>query len=150
MSLEIYGEFAVGYDIARSLTYLGDATLMSGDLTAARKDYLDALQISIEEKTIPIALDALLGLSDVQARVGNTEHALVLCYHILCHPSSEEDTKSRAEQLRATLEPKLNPEEVMAARSMATEHTFEMIVKAAQETAFNFGDSFTAKNDPQF
>lgn len=134
-SLEIYGEFVVGYDIARSLAYMGDVAVMLGDLTAAKKDYLEALRISIEEKVIPIALDALLGLGDLQAQLGKTEDALVLCYHILNHPASEDDTKSRVEKLRATLEPKLNSKQVVAARTMATEKTFEMIVKEALKTA---------------
>src|SRR5574342_143591 len=40
-SLEVFGDFFIGWDIARTLTYLGDATLRLGDVDEARKTYVD-------------------------------------------------------------------------------------------------------------
>jgi predicted ATPase/transcriptional regulator with XRE-family HTH domain len=133
-SLEIFGEFAVGWDIARSLTYLGDIALMTGDIAVASKKYQDALRSSVEAQAIPIALDALLGLGNLQAQVGKLESAIALCCYVMKHPSSEEETKRRAERLRAVLELQLNAEQVEAALATAREKTFDMIVKAVLET----------------
>ena len=60
-SLEIFGEFSVGWDIARSLAYLGDVAMLEGNFGEARKTYQDALVSALEANATPIALDALLG-----------------------------------------------------------------------------------------
>jgi predicted ATPase/transcriptional regulator with XRE-family HTH domain len=133
-SLEIFGEFAEGWDIARSLTYLGDAARLAGDLEEAQKDYQEALRISIDAKAVPITLDALLGLGNLQAQSGNSEQALGLSYYILNHPSSEKETRAGAERLRAALEPKLTSAQVIMARSMTTEKSFDEIVNVALRT----------------
>lgn len=134
-SLEIFGEFTVGWDIARSLTYLGDAIRLSGEHDGARKNYLDALRLSIDVNAIPIALDALMGLGYLQAQTGKAEEALVLCYYILSNPSSEDETRCRAKQLGADLEQKLSPKQVEAAHSIVQEKTFDGIVKEVMQAA---------------
>jgi tetratricopeptide (TPR) repeat protein len=130
-SLEIFGEFAVGWDIARSLTYLGDAAMLGGQTLEARKYYRDGLQSAVEAEAMPIAMDALLGLGDLQAQAGNAEQALQLSYCVHNHAASEEGTKRRAEQLIATLEPTLNSKQIEAARLIAQEKSFDMILKDA-------------------
>jgi predicted ATPase/DNA-binding XRE family transcriptional regulator len=133
-SLEIFGENIVGWHIARSLTYLGDATRLVGDYSQAGKNYQDALRLSIDAQAIPIALDALWGLSNLQSQTGKLENALVLCYAILYHPASEAETKQHAEQLRTEIELKLDPEQVAAARTMAEQKSFEWIVREVLRT----------------
>lgn len=133
-SLEIFGQFAVGWDIARTLTYLGDAALLAGHFSEARKYYQDALQPSLDEHLIPMVLDALLGLGELQAQTGNPENALRLCYYVLGHPFSEHETKSRAERLRANLKPQLSAQQVMQARTQAKGVTTDAIVAMALET----------------
>ena len=133
-SLEIFGEFSVGWDIARSLTYLGDAAMMAGNLGEAKKYYREALRLSVEANAIPIALDGLLGLAALQAQAGSVEHPLVQCYYVLSHASSEEATKSRAEQLCRSLEPRLSLEQVKTAKLLAQKDTFDMITAEALET----------------
>jgi tetratricopeptide (TPR) repeat protein len=133
-SLEIFGEFAVGWDIARTLTYLGDAAMLAGDVPEAGKIFREALQSAVEAQAIPIALDALLGLGNLHAQTGEPESALLLCSYVIEHPSSEEETRNRAEQLRAALESKLGAKQSAAALTAATEKTFGLIVKAALET----------------
>jgi tetratricopeptide (TPR) repeat protein len=133
-SLEIFGEFAVGYDIVRSLTYLGDVNVMTGNFPEAKKIYRDALQLSIEAKVVPIALDAILGLGILYARAGDPERALMLCDYVLNHASSEEETRNRAGQLRAGLKPMLRSEKDIAAFTMEMENRFDVIVKVALET----------------
>lgn len=133
-SLEIFGQFSQGWDIARSLAYLGDAARMAGNFPEARKYYQDALQSSLEAGATPIALDALLGLSELQAQAGDPEKAHSICAYILNHPSSEYDTKSRAEQLQAALEPRLSPAQIKASHSRVKEVEMDAILKEALET----------------
>jgi predicted ATPase/transcriptional regulator with XRE-family HTH domain len=134
-SLEIFSDYTTGWDIARSLAYLGDAVMMAGNFPEASRIYRDALQLSVEAQAIPIALDAFAGLGELQAQIGKPENALLFCYYILYHPASEDETESRAEQLRTTQEPQLSSKQVLAVRTRAREKTFEEIVKLALETA---------------
>ena len=132
-SLEIFGEFSEGWDIARSLTYLGDAALIGGELPEARKYYREGLQCAIEARAIPIALDALLGMAHLQARAGKEAQCLLLCYFILLHGSSEEDTKRRAGQLAENREANISSEEIKEMRSLAQEQTLDQVAKEVLE-----------------
>ncbi|HSB66323.1 MAG TPA: tetratricopeptide repeat protein [Anaerolineales bacterium] len=130
-SLEIFGDYTIGWDIARSLTYLGEVIRISGDLNEARKYYLDALRISIEGRSIPSALAAIAGLSSVQAQVGNIESALMLCYYILNHSSSEEETREHVKAKCTDLERIADPEQIMLLQKNAINKTFAEIVAIA-------------------
>lgn len=134
-SLEIFGEFAVGWDIARSLTYLGDVAMMAGNFPEASKYYRDALQSSVEAKAFPITMDALAGLGNLQAQIGEPELAVMLCDLVLNHSSSEEETRSRAGQLLASLQSILRPEQVKTAQAIARNKPFDLMVKEALEMA---------------
>jgi predicted ATPase/transcriptional regulator with XRE-family HTH domain len=133
-SLEIFGDYTIGWDIAQSLTYLGDISRMSGDFHEARRNYLDALQHSIEAKATPIALYALGGLSRLQAQAGKVESSLMLCYYILNHSSSEDVTKIGIKQQCAALESSFSNEQITSIRYNATRRTFEEILEIASET----------------
>lgn len=133
-SLEIFREYTTGWNIGRSLTYLGDAARLAGDKTEAWNYYVGGLHTSIEAKSIPIAMDALLGLSYLLEQSGNVENSLILSCFILSHPSSEEETKIRAQRLRADLESKLDADQITSAGCTAAEKTFEEIIKIALET----------------
>jgi predicted ATPase/transcriptional regulator with XRE-family HTH domain len=132
-SLEIFGNFTIGWDIARSISYLGDIAWMSGDFSEAQNRYRDALQLSMEIRAFPIALDVLTGLASLKTRTGHVEDALTLCYYIVDHPSSEEETKRRAKELSARLEPELISSQINAARAMAVEKSLGEIGKLALE-----------------
>lgn len=131
-SLEILGEFSEGWDIARSQTYLGETALMVGNLSDARQYYQDALQLSIEAHSYPIALDALLGLGNIQALGGEVEYALPVCYFVFNHPASEIETKNRAEKIIATLEANLTADQIKIASSRAKEATFEEFLEGTR------------------
>ena len=107
---------------------------MEGDLNEARKMYLRALQVSTEAHLVPIALDSLLGLAQLQAQAGKTEQALELLYYILEHPSSTQLTKERVFQLSTRTEKLLSDTQLNVIKENALSQTFEEIVqKFAQE-----------------
>jgi predicted ATPase/transcriptional regulator with XRE-family HTH domain len=132
-SLEIFGDYTIGWDIARSLTYLGEVLRMSGDINEARKYYLEALRHSIEAKSIPSAINALAGLSILQAQLDNVETALILCYYILNHFSCEEETRARVKEKCADLEQTVDSQQIMLLREKAVKKTFAEIVEMASE-----------------
>jgi predicted ATPase/transcriptional regulator with XRE-family HTH domain len=132
-SLEIFGDYTIGWDIARSLTYMGEVLMMSGNLDEAREYYLDALRISLDASSIPSAINALAGVGNLHAQMGNIESAYILCYYLFNHSSSEEETRSRVEEKCTDLERLLDSEQIMLLRKKATQKTFTEIVDLASE-----------------
>lgn len=132
-SLEIFGDYTIGWDIARSLTYLGEVLMMSGDPNQARKYFLNSLHISIEAKSIPSAINALAGLGNLQAQMGNVESALLLSYFIVNHSSSEEETKARLGEKITGLEETVDSEQITTLRKAALEKTLAEIIEIASQ-----------------
>jgi predicted ATPase/transcriptional regulator with XRE-family HTH domain len=133
-SLEIFSDYTTGWDIARSLVYLGDVLRLSGQTSEARKNYLDALNMSVQASSIPIALGAIAGLSHLQAQVGDSAIALELGYYILKHPSTEEETKTEVERQRKDLEQQLDNNQIRLLQNQSMKATFEEIVQMASRT----------------
>ena len=128
-SLEVFGEYTEGWDIALSLFYLGEAAMMEGNLTEAGKKYLKALRISFDAQSIPIALDSLLGLAHLQSQSGNAESALELSYHVLNHPSITQEMKDRAIEVSNEARKSLTDTKVHAIEEEALNRTLEEIVR---------------------
>ena len=63
------------------------------------------------------------------------EHALELLLIVLNHPASFQETKNRADRLRAELEAQLTSQQVEAAQTRATAKTFEAAVEAILQHA---------------
>lgn len=99
-SLEVFGEYFEGWDIAINLAYLADATLLSGDETAARTIYLDSLRHARRINSAPLMLLNLAGLAQLESRLSPDVAAGWLTL-ILNHPAATQETRQRAEELRA-------------------------------------------------
>jgi tetratricopeptide (TPR) repeat protein len=65
-SLEIFGEYFKGWDIATTLIYLGEARLLSGDQSEAKKYLLEALRIARDIHSRPLLLEAVTALSSLE------------------------------------------------------------------------------------
>ncbi len=128
-SLEIFGEYTQGWDIALSLYYLGEAAMLEGNLTGAKNFYLKALRISFAAHSIPIALDALLGLAQVHAQAGKPENSLELLHHILDHPSTTQETKDRATEVRDEVRKLLTGDQISVAGKTGSDQTFDELVR---------------------
>ena len=70
------------------------------------------------------ALDALAGLATVQAKQGDRQYAFDLLSIVLNHPASLQETKDRADHLRAELEAQLTPAQIEATQAHAGEKNF--------------------------
>jgi len=130
-SLEIFGEYFEGWDIALSLFYMGEAVRMSGNLEEAGKIYLRALRISLEAKSILIAMDTLLGLAQLQTQAGKPEQALEISYHVLDHPDITRETWDSAIAIRDEAQKMLTDNQIKAIKE-------DVLNKPLEEIAMQF------------
>jgi predicted ATPase/transcriptional regulator with XRE-family HTH domain len=128
-SLEIFGEYIVGWDIARTLSYLGEATMLAGDLPEAREIYLNALLLAVQVKAMPIALDSFLGLAQIFVQTGETISGLRLSDYVLNHAASTQETKDRARRLYLEAKPLLTEKKVESALQWPDNHSIESILE---------------------
>src|SRR5262245_57050675 len=128
-SVVLLRELGDRWSTARALNYLGDASIALGEDTEAQRCFLEALRTAVAAQALPVALEALAGTAAVRVRAGASEAALELLTQILRHPSSSQETKARAEQLRAELERQLSPEQWDAAQARACAKSFETVVQ---------------------
>jgi tetratricopeptide (TPR) repeat protein len=128
-SLEIFGAYIEGWDIARSLTYLGDAVFMMGDLPEAESAYREALRLAIEAKSIPVALDAVVGLARLQLCHGEVEKAFALASYVLNQAASTQDSKEISRRLVFETERHLNDRRVRSIREGITNQSLGAMIE---------------------
>lgn len=128
-SLEIFGEYFKGWDIARSLTYLGDAAFMTGDLSEAEETYLDALRLAVEVKSTPLAMDAIAGLARLHLHNGEAEKAFELANYVLNQTASTQETKEISRQLIVKLEKQLGDDRIQAIRERTMDQSLDTIAE---------------------
>ena len=120
-AMDTFKGYVIGWDIAKSLILLGAADTRLGEFSAARDTFREAVRQALDCHSIPLVLDAVLGLADWHARAGELEWALVLVSHVLEHPSSVHETRESAHQLAAGLKGGLSDVQIQAARNSARE-----------------------------
>ena len=91
--------------------------------------FLQALQVAIHSQNIPAALYAVVGIATIDAATGKEERALQWAAYTQTHPSSNYQTKSRAEKLRADLERRLSPQQIESAYSGAKPVSLDSVVQ---------------------
>jgi predicted ATPase/transcriptional regulator with XRE-family HTH domain len=117
------------WSMTRALNNLGNTTCALGDYAAARDYFVESFRTAIESQLIPHALDALVGLAEVQAHEGAGESALELLWHVLRHPASTQEAKARAERLQADLKINFTPPQIETLQEQGQGVTFEMLVE---------------------
>jgi predicted ATPase/transcriptional regulator with XRE-family HTH domain len=128
-SYDAYKESGDLRNMARVLSHQGYNSLARGDDIDAQNSFIAVLRLVREGGFIPFALDALAGLASLQAKQGATEHALELLLIVLNHPASLQETKDRADHLRAELETQLTPLQVDVIQAHAGEKSFETVME---------------------
>ena len=128
-SYDAYREIGDLRNLSRVLSHQGYNSLAISDVAAAQNSFIAVLHLARDGGFIPFALDALVGLASLQAKQGDREHALELLLVVLNHPSSLQDTKNRAAQLRAELEALLTPSQIESIQANAEEETLESVVE---------------------
>jgi predicted ATPase/transcriptional regulator with XRE-family HTH domain len=115
--------------LASTLVDLGNILNERDAESDSQNAFQQALQIVVRIQATPIALCALTGIAALHAKNGATERAYELATYCWQHPSSNWQTKDRAERLRADLEARLTPEQIEAARSRAQSMTLDSLAQ---------------------
>lgn len=126
-SLEIFGEYYEGWDIAQSMVYLGNAHRLGGKLIEAKENYINAFRISLDSYTIPIAMEAILGLADIELLEGKPVQAFELSYLVKIHHSITKDIKDRAIETNHKAQNELSKPQIKELVKLAESRTMEDI-----------------------
>ncbi|HJW84241.1 MAG TPA: tetratricopeptide repeat protein, partial [Anaerolineae bacterium] len=117
-SLDIRREIGDRHGVAYDLHKLGETTAALGQWPEASDYYLQALQLSMEVKVIPVVLNTLVGMAVLWSNQGKSTQALTLLEFVLNHPATEREARDRAEPLRAELASRLEPEVMAEAQAL--------------------------------
>ena len=128
-SLDTFTELGGSWWVARVLTDMSRSVFALGNHTEARRVLRESLRIATEIHATPVALEALASFASVQAEPDDIENALELLLIVLNHPASLQETKSRADHLRAELATQLTPTQIEAIRVRTGEKSFETVVQ---------------------
>ncbi|MBK8903560.1 MAG: hypothetical protein IPM53_20420 [Anaerolineaceae bacterium] len=89
---------------------------------------MEALAIAQGSKVLPVAVAALFGLAVLAVEADALKLAAELVEHILQHPASRQNTRQRAEKLKAELISKLSPQQVNIIKEGANQWTLSDLV----------------------
>jgi tetratricopeptide (TPR) repeat protein len=122
---ELGGLFYIGQGLAQ----MGRSLFALGNDVEAERIWRESLRIAAEIHGVPVVLEALVGIASLRAKRGETQSAFELLLIVLKHPACDQDTKNRADLLRAELEPRLTPTQIESIQTHAREQTFEVVVE---------------------
>jgi tetratricopeptide (TPR) repeat protein len=134
-SLSIFREMGIYPRAAKALVDLGWAYYAQPNLEAAYTTFVEALQTAYDAKFVPITIDALFGLATLLITNQPLDTVLALVLHVVQHPSTEQATHHRSQQLQADIERQLSEEQVAAVRTAVEKQTFEAVVASVLQAA---------------
>jgi predicted ATPase len=104
-AVQYYEEVGLRWEAARALNQLGQLELTLNQDLVAQQHFTRALEAAHEAQARPYALDAMLGLAEVNAREGETVVALELIEQVLNDPASTQAARDRAAHWRSMNQP---------------------------------------------
>jgi hypothetical protein len=129
--MELGGLFYMG----QSLAQMGRSLFALGNDIEAEHIWRESLRIAAEIRGMPVVLEALVGIASLRAKSGEMQSAFELLLIALNHPACDQETKNRADHLRAELEAQLTRQQVEAAERRVTAKTFEAVVEEILQQA---------------
>ena len=129
-SVEIFQETGDQWGVAYALAGLGFASCALGEHDASRRQFRETLAIAMEIGTLPVALDALVGLAILLHEGEQKERirALEFLQHVLNHSASSHETKGKATRLINEMEADLPVDIVDTIRKRGQDKTLEAFV----------------------
>jgi predicted ATPase len=127
-SLNTYTELGGSWWVARVLAEMSRSLFALENDAEAERVLRESLRIANDIHGTPVVLEALAEFASLQAKQGNMEHALELLLIVLNHPASLQETKNRADRLRAELEEQLTPQQIEIAQTRAQTQNFDQVV----------------------
>jgi tetratricopeptide (TPR) repeat protein len=129
-SADMFREMGDPHRLSRTLNHQGFNSLSLDDTAKAQNEFNSALRMAYEGSFFPSALNALVGLAELEARQKPARGTFELVIFILQHPASTQETKNRAERLRVELNARLPHEEIEAAQQCAGLMSLDEIVRS--------------------
>ena len=128
-SIQHFRDSGDSWFLSHALNLEGKFALASGERAQAYKSFRRAGEVAWTIQALPMLLDALVGLAILESQQGHHEQALEWVIHSLQHTASTQDTKNRAEKLRAELEAQLSSQKIEIVKLHAQSHTLEDVVQ---------------------
>ncbi len=130
-ALAMCREIGYRWGMASALIGLGNDRCEAGEFKRSKECFYEALDIAMEISSIPIALDALVGITTLLKE--EKEFSLEVLSFIACSPSSFIHTKTKTEELRRKIASTLPPIVAEAARKKGEARTLEEVVAEVQK-----------------
>ena len=127
-SHHFFSELGARWDIARLLSEMGRSEFAFGNDMEAERLWRESLRLSMETQGILTALDVLVDFAGINAKRGDTQHALQLALISLNHPASIQSTRVQAEKLIEELKEKMSMEEWESAKKLAEKSVLESVI----------------------
>jgi predicted ATPase len=113
-AVETFTELGGLFYVGQSLAQMGQSLFALGNDIEAERIWRESLRIAAEIRGMPVVLEALVGIASLRAKRGETQSAFELLLIVLNHPACDEETKNRADHLRAELEAQLTSTQIEA------------------------------------
>ena len=127
-SLSIFKAIGSQWGLIASLTNLGSTACALMDYAAAKSAFKEALTLAMEIQALPLALNALVGVTQLLLKTEQIDSALMTLTLILNHPAASRGNQDKAAQFLAELEPQLSAEMIQLAQSKVQDKTLEAVV----------------------
>jgi len=128
-SITLYRELGDRWSLAISLTHLGEIFAARGEVAEARKQFLEALQMTLEAQITPETLRAMLGLATLHIADGDTIRALELMNVISQSSATSQKIHQRVLTLRSELEEQLTRDQLESILLRAKTMTLESLAR---------------------
>ena len=128
-SLTLFKELGDRLGIAQTLNWLGEVHRALGTQPEAWTSFLEAINIATRMDTLPVVLEALVGLASLSAQEGSPEWALELLESVLAHPAANKEVRDRAQQLHTRLAVQLPPAQLEAIHARAQTKPFDTFLE---------------------
>jgi len=132
-SLRLKEEMGDTRGMANTLNNLGSVYLAEGKIALAQEHFLRALKVALQERIVPKALEALVGIASVLTRMEKYEQAAELFAFALEHPSIQEEIIHRAESYLEKVRSHLSPYALEQAKQRAAQRTVEEVCRSFLE-----------------
>ena len=116
-SIQYFRQSGDSWFFSQALNIQGKIFLSAEQLKDAWSSFTQSGQVAQSIQALPLLMDSLVHLAMLDAKQGNLEAALAAALFVSENSSSTQETKQRAQQLRADLEPHLDAERIAAAQS---------------------------------
>jgi predicted ATPase/DNA-binding XRE family transcriptional regulator len=133
-SISLFIDLGMEGDVAYYLAFLGDAAAGQGTTDAAERHWLNAIHIAQDVKALPALLAALIRLARLRLDNGEIQPAYECAIWVSNHPAAWQESKGRAEALRAELESRLTPEQIEMAQSHVQSLTLDDLIQQTLAT----------------